>query len=256
VRAATRAAAAGRGERRRASRAGLVALLALAAAAAAAEEAATWLRPESYRPTARARVAVAVRAGGSPAPIAAGAPLVVVGAGVEHPAEHAAGAASASVILPGAGTWWLAHGAAKALVRVGPPTGGPAERLLVTRPLGLPVEIVPAASPHALALGDALPLLVLRGGAPLAGARVAAGVVGAGVAPAMRPRAVARTDAAGRAEVRLDVEGTWLVTAATASLTFDLDRAADQALAREHPERLFRGVPFPTRPLAPGGRAR
>ncbi len=95
---------------------------------------------------------------------------------------------------------------AKALVVVG---GGPADGF--DRVLGLPLELVPQASPAALPETPAdteLPVLLLFRGKPLAGALVAAiprGAPEAGVS--------GRTDAEGRVRLRLDRAGDWLVKA-------------------------------------------
>jgi uncharacterized GH25 family protein len=92
---------------------------------------------------------------------------------------------------------------AKALVTVG---NGPAEGF--DRVLGLPLELVPEASPAGLPAGGELPVLLLFRGKPLAGALVVA-------VPREAPadKISARTDADGRVRLRLDRMGQWLVKA-------------------------------------------
>jgi hypothetical protein len=164
---------------------------------------------------------------------------------------------------------------AKTLLRSGVPEDGPAEREAVARPLGFTLEIVPEENPARLGSGDALPVRMLFRGAPLANARVEVSRIGLlpGETPAGGdPKPAFRTDEAGRASIPIAGEGTWLITAVHmtrapaperaqweswwASLTFDLDPRGERARRGEQPPRLFRGVPFPTRPLAPGSGAR
>jgi len=124
---------------------------------------------------------------------------------------------------------------AKSLVRVGDGQGRGFDRLA-----GLPLELVPEADPSALKVGSAgaeLPLRLLYGGKPLAGALVAA------LHTRHREGTIAgRTDAAGRVRLRLPEGGFWLVKAVHmvpapaeakaewesfwASLTFDVPAAA------------------------------
>jgi uncharacterized GH25 family protein len=73
-----------------------------------------------------------------------------------------------------------------------------------TEPVGLPLELVPESDPTALRSGAALTLRVLRRGQPLAGFPVAA--VAAGVA-----RRLVRTGPDGRATLRLERKGAWLL---------------------------------------------
>jgi uncharacterized GH25 family protein len=93
---------------------------------------------------------------------------------------------------------------AKSLLAVG---GGPPGEGY-DRILGQRLELVPEANPYALAAGGTLPMRLLYGGRPLAGALVAA-------LPKDRPQAAvsARSDAAGRVRLRLDGPGVWLVKA-------------------------------------------
>ena len=92
---------------------------------------------------------------------------------------------------------------AKALVSVG---NGPAAGF--DRVLGLPIELVPQASPAGLPQNGELPVTLLFRGKPLAGALVVA-------IPRDDPKArvSARTGADGRARLRLDRAGDWLVKA-------------------------------------------
>ena len=92
---------------------------------------------------------------------------------------------------------------AKALVAVG---NGPAQG--ADRVLGLPLELVPAASPAGLEAGDELPVKLLFRGKPLAGALVVAIPRDAPDAPVS-----GRTGADGRVRLRLDRPGDWLVKA-------------------------------------------
>jgi uncharacterized GH25 family protein len=59
---------------------------------------------------------------------------------------------------------------AKAIVQIGPAGAGPQSQ--VTKPLGLPLEIVPEQSPYAEPQSDSLPVRVLYEGRPLSGALV------------------------------------------------------------------------------------
>ena len=91
---------------------------------------------------------------------------------------------------------------AKTFVRVGEPA---ADERAWAQPLGLRLEIVPARDPTALRAGDALPVRVLRGGAPLRGFTIA--FVSAGET---REHVVVTNDE-GRAQATLDARGAWLV---------------------------------------------
>ena len=92
---------------------------------------------------------------------------------------------------------------AKSLVTVGAGKATGHDRVL-----GLPLELVPEASPAALPAGGELPVLLLYRGEPLAGALVVA----------MRrdqpmEKVSARTGKDGRVRLRLDRPGDWLVKA-------------------------------------------
>jgi uncharacterized GH25 family protein len=96
---------------------------------------------------------------------------------------------------------------AKAFLAVGGKSGAGFDRVL-----GLTLELIPEKDPAALAPGAELPVRLLYRGKPLAGALVAA-------LPRDQPReqpdakVTARTDAAGRARLRLERPGVWLVKA-------------------------------------------
>jgi uncharacterized GH25 family protein len=99
---------------------------------------------------------------------------------------------------------------AKAYLAVGG-VGGVSSGSGFDRVLGLTLELVPEKDPTTLRptpAGTELPVRLLYRGKPLAGALVAA-------LPRDKPdaRAAARTDAAGRARLRLDRPGVWLVKA-------------------------------------------
>ena len=93
---------------------------------------------------------------------------------------------------------------AKSLVRVG--EGGDPGGVF-TRPVGLPLELVPEKDPTRPDGPRELPFRLLHEGRPVAGALVAA-------VPSGRPqeRVEGRTDAAGRVLLPLDSPGAWLVT--------------------------------------------
>lgn len=92
---------------------------------------------------------------------------------------------------------------AKAFLAVGGKGGAGYDRVL-----GLTLELIPEKDPTALASGAELPVRLLYRGKPLAGALVAA-------LAHDKPdtKITARTDAAGRARLRLDRPGVWLVKA-------------------------------------------
>lgn len=76
------------------------------------------------------------------------------------------------------------------------------------RVLGLELELVPEKSPYALKPGETLPVRLLYRGKPLAGALIVA------ISKASPDAKVAvRSDASGRAGLRLDHPGLWLVKA-------------------------------------------
>ncbi len=89
---------------------------------------------------------------------------------------------------------------AKLLVEVGGGRDG------YERVLGFELELIPEKNPYALQPGDELPIRLLFRGRPLAGALIEAEAKG-------RPEArrQARTDAHGRAVIRLPAAGPWLL---------------------------------------------
>jgi uncharacterized GH25 family protein len=92
---------------------------------------------------------------------------------------------------------------AKTFLRAGEPPAG--DRSWV-EPVGMELELVPESDPTALAAGDALSLVLLRDGKPLAGLPIAA-ERGTGKA---RTRTFETSDAAGRVTFALDRPGPWL----------------------------------------------
>lgn len=88
---------------------------------------------------------------------------------------------------------------AKAIVQVGQGDTG-----AITRPLGLPLEIVPEAAPGS---GADLTARILYGGQPLAGALVKLTDLGEDA----QPRTTARTDPDGRVRFAAPPKGRWLL---------------------------------------------
>jgi len=85
--------------------------------------------------------------------------------------------------------------------------GGPGPDTLHTRPTGLPLELVPEASPFDLAAGEELSFTLLWRGRPLAGARVVA------VSPQAPEAVYSRSDAGGRVRYQFPSPGLWRLTA-------------------------------------------
>jgi uncharacterized GH25 family protein len=94
---------------------------------------------------------------------------------------------------------------AKSIVQVGRPEAGSAAQ--VTRPLGLPLEIVPEQSPYAEPRPATLPVVVVYEGRPLAGALVKLTNLEQDAAPLE----LHLTDQAGRATFTMPRSGTWLL---------------------------------------------
>jgi uncharacterized GH25 family protein len=92
---------------------------------------------------------------------------------------------------------------AKSLIAVGGSAGSGYDRNL-----GLTLEVIPEKNPYTLAAGQELPVRLLYGGVPLAGAKVAA-------VPKDQParQVAARTDSQGRVRLVIDRPGVWLVKA-------------------------------------------
>jgi uncharacterized GH25 family protein len=91
----------------------------------------------------------------------------------------------------------------KALIQVG--DGG--DQGVVTRPVGLTLEIVPEASPYAMPRPATLPVRVLYEGRPLAGALVKITDLAHDAAPAEQHR----TDGEGRAGFAMPGDGAWMM---------------------------------------------
>lgn len=89
---------------------------------------------------------------------------------------------------------------------------GTASGELYAKPLGHALEIVPLADPGALRIGDRLPVEVLFRKKPLSGAQVLATYVGFSREKNTFAYAT-KTDASGKARIRLSTPGAWLVTA-------------------------------------------
>lgn len=93
---------------------------------------------------------------------------------------------------------------AKAFVRVGAPAGDRSW----SEPVGMAFEIVPESDPTALRAGDALVVRLLKDGRPLGGVKLSP-ILEEGV-----HAAAVETNADGRATIRLDRPGLWLLRAA------------------------------------------
>lgn len=94
---------------------------------------------------------------------------------------------------------------AKSIVQVGPPGAGSSAQ--VTRPLGLPLEIVPERNPYAEPRPATLPVVVIYQGRPLAGALVKL----THLEHDASPFEMHLTDHAGRASFTMPKGGTWLL---------------------------------------------
>jgi uncharacterized GH25 family protein len=94
---------------------------------------------------------------------------------------------------------------AKSLVQVGIPGAG--SQAQVTRPLGLPLEIVPEVSPYTQPRPVNLPVRVIYEGQPLAGALLKL----TNLAQDARPLETHLTDHSGRATFAMPAHGTWLL---------------------------------------------
>ncbi|HYN20943.1 MAG TPA: DUF4198 domain-containing protein [Thermoanaerobaculia bacterium] len=208
-----------------------------------------WIEPSSFRPQPGARVAVQLRVGehlqGDPVPRDPRRieRFAVVGPAGEKEAVGLAGADPAGWIAPAEpGLHWIVFDSNHAsleqtaekfdryldeegLERVrelGPSKTGTvkeiysrcAKSLLAIggtagtgwdRAIGLELELVPERNPYDLKAGESLPVRLLYRGQPLAGALVKAVAANAEVS--------ARSDSNGRAELRLDRPGLWLIKA-------------------------------------------
>ena len=94
---------------------------------------------------------------------------------------------------------------AKSLLQVGATSGG--SQTQITKPIGLPLEIVPEKSPYAEPRSAFLPVRVIYEGRPLAGALVKL----TNLEHDATPFEVQLTDRAGRASFTMPNSGTWLL---------------------------------------------
>ena len=94
---------------------------------------------------------------------------------------------------------------AKAIVRTG--ESGDASDAAITKPIGLPLEIVPERNPYATPHPSTLPVRIVYEGRPLAGALVKL----TDLAHDAEPFESHVTDAQGRAEFTLPETGAWLL---------------------------------------------
>jgi uncharacterized GH25 family protein len=94
---------------------------------------------------------------------------------------------------------------AKSLVQVGPAGAGSQNQ--VSKPVGLPLEIVPESSPYAVPRSAVLPVRVMYEGRPLAGALVKLTDLNNDAAPFE----VHLTDHDGRAKFAMPTSGGWLL---------------------------------------------
>ena len=94
---------------------------------------------------------------------------------------------------------------AKSLIQIGP--AGTGSQAQVTRPLGLPLEIVPEVSPYTVPRPGYFPVHVLYEGRPLAGALVKL----TNLAHDAAPLETHLTDETGRATFTMPSNGTWLL---------------------------------------------
>jgi uncharacterized GH25 family protein len=94
---------------------------------------------------------------------------------------------------------------AKSIVQVGPPGAGSQGQ--VSKPVGLPLEIVPEANPYGVPRSATLPVRVIYAGRPLAGALVKL----TNLKYDASPFEVHLTDHDGRASFTMPNSGTWLL---------------------------------------------
>jgi uncharacterized GH25 family protein len=94
---------------------------------------------------------------------------------------------------------------AKSILQVGLPGAGSQDQ--VTRPLGLPLEIVPLVSPYAQPRPASFPVRVIYEGRPLAGALLKL----TNLAQDAAPLETHRTDSAGHAVFTMPSRGAWLL---------------------------------------------
>jgi uncharacterized GH25 family protein len=94
---------------------------------------------------------------------------------------------------------------AKSIVQVGPPAAG--SQVQVSKPVGLPLEIVPEANPYGVPRSATLPVRVIYAGRPLAGALVKL----TDLENDASPFEMHVTDHDGRARFTMPSSGTWLL---------------------------------------------
>ena len=94
---------------------------------------------------------------------------------------------------------------AKSIVQVGPPGTGAQSQ--VSKPIGLPLEIVPEVNPYRVPRPATLPVRVIYAGRPLTGALVKL----TNLKDDATPLEVHPTDAEGRASFTLPTSGRWLL---------------------------------------------
>jgi hypothetical protein len=94
---------------------------------------------------------------------------------------------------------------AKSIVQVGPPGAGSQGH--VSKPVGLPLEIVPEATPYGAPRSATLPVRVIYAGHPLAGALVKL----TNLKHDASPFEAHLTDHDGRATFTMPIAGTWLL---------------------------------------------
>jgi len=94
---------------------------------------------------------------------------------------------------------------AKSIVQVGPPVAGSQGQ--VSKPVGLPLEIVPEANPYGVPRSATLPVRVIYAGRPLAGALVKL----TNLKYDASPFEVHLTDHDGRTSFTMPNSGTWLL---------------------------------------------
>jgi uncharacterized GH25 family protein len=94
---------------------------------------------------------------------------------------------------------------AKSIVQIGPPDAS--SQMQATRPLGLPLEIIPEANPYARPQSRTLPVRVIYEGEPLEGALVKL----TRLEDDAVPLETHLTDRTGRATFVMPTEGSWLL---------------------------------------------